>query len=145
MVVGSEMERSREMVLAVGSRAYHRWLRRQGYGACSSGRQPAIVAAPSIFLAEGRPTFFLPAMAQEGRQCCFCAVSAAWCSGNLDGPSGLVPGAGEIGAAWEQLRTRLRSPSVAWGPFCIFQGLECNFCFVTGPCACWLVLYSLIK
>lgn len=137
VVVDKETGKSRRMELAVGSRAYHRWCQRI-YGACSD-RQPVFVIEPPILLAEGRPSFFLPAKLLDGRQCCFSAESVVCCRGGLDGPSGLVPGAGEICATREQLRTRSRFSSGIWGPLCILQGLGCNFCFTSGPVACCCV------
>jgi hypothetical protein len=67
---------------------------------------PAASDDPSRPQAKGRPKSFLLAMMPFGRQCCFKVVSMATCCRGLGGPSGLVPGAGEIGATAKQLWTR---------------------------------------
>lgn len=113
-------------------------------GSCGAllGRCPAS-DEPPYSQVEGRPSLFLPAMKPKGRQACFTVESMGWCHGGLVSPSGVVPGAGQIGSMGRQFRTRLRSTFLVRGLFCILQGLVCTVMFLRGLAAiCTLMLIN---
>jgi hypothetical protein len=133
-----------------------------------SGVSSCGAAAPSILLAEGRHIgvlapllgcrlqfLFLPAKVPKGRQFDFSSTSAvsllcgSWwcCCGDLNAPSGFVPGGGEIGSMlmlFVRTRTTLQLISFGWGPFCNVQGPSYNFFFLTGLWASCTVFTEII-
>jgi hypothetical protein len=127
-----------------GFGAHHRQWSQGGAGACHGGRRPTFLSELSILLVEGRLIFFLLARVPDGRQRVFGMVSMAASYGGLGGPSGPVPGAGEISAVLEMLGTRLQFLSEFWGPFCLFQGLVCNLGFFQGPVLGCVVILQFI-
>lgn len=69
VVVDPESGRRGALKLADWVRAYPRWSSPSyGAGACNRGRRPAMADMPPYFLAEGRLSLFLLAMAPLGRQ-----------------------------------------------------------------------------
>jgi hypothetical protein len=109
------------------------WLTWSGYGACYGDWPPAGSTSAPYLLAEWRPFFYLQAKEPKGRQCCFFTESATWSLGGLAVPSGVVPGDGEVVPVEKKHRTRLRFPSLFWGPLCKSQGPVCYFLLVWGP------------
>lgn len=71
-----------------------RWIWRSA--GAHAGRWPASSDEPLYPLAEWRHSSFLPASMPKGRQYYFWIESMAWCHGDLGGPSGHVPGTGEM-------------------------------------------------
>lgn len=82
-------------------------------------------------MAERRFLLFLP-MLPYGRQCSCFVESMVPCHGELAGPSGSVPGAGDLRSAERLLWIRLHFPFIFRGPPCYCQGHACIFRFLLG-------------
>jgi hypothetical protein len=108
-------------------------------GSCSGEVIPAAVVWLPLLLAEGQPNLYLPAMTPKGRQCSVWLVAMVFDRSGLVDPSGFIPSADEEHLVW-MLRTRSRFFILPRGPFCIMQGLVCNFMFSV----CMLVKFLLL-
>lgn len=130
-VVGKEWRWSTMLQYANRVGADPRWCcSRRSYGVRFGVRWPVFTASPSTFLAEWRPSLFLPAMMPKGRQRSFFSESMAyWCCGACGVPSGLVPGDVTSGSERKWIWTQLQSTIPVRGPFCKVQGLVRISCF----------------